>query len=119
MINFALKNWKWLSGALAGLLIVGSFVFTLHKLKNADREIGQLTANLTAERKVRTALEADYQALVTALEKEKQEAENTAAAADKITKDINDARDQNRPAGPVLRRAIDSLRDASAAASGN
>jgi hypothetical protein len=116
MINFALKNWKWLGGALAGLLIIAGFVFMFYKLKNAGREIGQLTANIVAERKVRTALEADYQALVKALEQEKQEAENTAAAADKITKDITDASDQDRPAGPVLRRAVDSLRDTSAAA---
>lgn len=117
MISFALKNWKWLSGALAGLLIVSSFVFMFHKLKNAGQEIGQLTANIVAERKVRNALEADYQALVNALEQEKREAEDTAATADKITKDITDASDQDRPVGPVLRRAIDSLRDTSAAAS--
>ena len=112
-------NMKWLLGALACLLVIAAFLFMFHKLKNAGREIGQLTANIIAERKVRTALEADYQALVKVLEQEKQEAENTAAAADKITKDITDASDQDRPAGPVLRRAISSLRDASAAANRN
>ncbi|MCB9990667.1 MAG: twin-arginine translocase TatA/TatE family subunit [Rhodospirillales bacterium] len=108
-------NLKWILSALAVLLVIAVFIFMLHKLKNAGREIGQLTANLAAEREVRTALEADYQALVKVLEQEKQEAEDTAAAANKITKDITDASDQDRPAGPVLRRTIDSLRNASTA----
>jgi len=112
-------NLKWILGGLAALLAIGAFVLMIHNLVNSGRKIGQLTANLTAEREVRTALEADYQTLVSVLEREKQEAESTAAAANQLTKDITDASDQDRPVGPVLRRAVDGLRDASTAASGN
>lgn len=104
-------NFKWVMAGLA----VGTVLFTLHSLKNAGREIGQLRAGLSAEREVRSAIEADYRALVDALEQEKRAAESIAAATDHLTREIANVSDQDRPVGPVLRRTLDGLRDAAAA----
>lgn len=105
---------KWILGALAGFLAIGAFIFMVHSLIEAGRENGKLHVRLAAEQETRAALEADYQTLVNVLEQERQAAEDTAAAADQLTKDIQDESDQDRPVGPVLRRAVDGLRRAAA-----
>jgi chromosome segregation ATPase len=94
------------------LLLV--LLFLSRGLSEANRENADLRLRLEAERKTSAALENDYQALVSALETERQAAEQTAETADKLTREIENASDQDRPAGPLLRRAVDSLRDAAA-----
>lgn len=106
---------KWLLGGLSILAVAAFFVFLIQKIQNTNHKLGEMAVTLKAEREARATLEADYQALIHALQREKIEAETTAAAADKITRDIHNESNQDRPVGPVLRRAVDSLRSASTA----
>lgn len=103
-------HWKWAAGGIALLIMIGGFSWLIHDWRDGTAKIAALERDLKDERALHLTLEGQYKAQIDALANERRAAEARAIALDELEKGVTtDAKENDRPAGPVLRNYFDRL----------
>ncbi len=102
--------WKWAAGGIAALVMIGGLAWLVHDWRAGTARIAALEKDLKDERALHFTLEGQYRAQIDALANERRAADERAIALDQLEKGVTqDAKDNDRPAGPVLRNYLDRL----------
>lgn len=102
--------WKWAAGGVALLVLLGGFSWLVRDWRDATAKISTLERELKDERELHITLEGQYKAQIDALANERRAAEARANALSELEKGVTqDAKENDRPAGPVLRNYLERL----------
>ncbi len=102
--------WKWAAGGFLVLAMVGGLSWFIHDWRASAAKIAILERDLKNERALHLTLENQYRAQIDALANERRAADARALALDELEKGVtNDAKKNDRPAGPVLRNYLERL----------
>lgn len=102
--------WKWAAGGFALLVMIGGLSWLFHDWRESAAKIDRLERDLKDERALHLTLENQYKAQINALANERREAEARANALSELEKGVTkDAKENDRPAGPVLRNYLERL----------
>ncbi len=102
--------WKWAAGGFLVLAMVGVLSWFIHDWRASAAKIAILERDLKNERALHLTLENQYRAQIDALANERRAADARALALDELEKGVtNDAKKNDRPAGPVLRNYLERL----------
>lgn len=105
--------WKWVAGGVALLVLIGGFSWLVRDWRAGTAKIAVLERELKQERALHLTLEGQYKAQIDALANERRVAEARANALSELEKGVTqDAKENDRPAGPVLRNYLERLRRA-------
>lgn len=102
--------WKWAAGGILLLSMIGGLSWFIHDWRASAAKIAILERDLKNERALHLTLENQYRAQIDALANERRAADARALALDELEKGVtNDAKKNDRPAGPVLRNYLERL----------
>lgn len=102
--------WKWAAGGFAALVLIGGLTWLVHDWRASAAKIAGLEHDLKEERALHLALENQYRAQIDALAQERRAADERAVSLGQLQKGVNeDAKTNDRPAGPLLRNYLDRL----------
>lgn len=102
--------WKWAAGGVLLLAMIGGLSWFIHDWRASAAKIAILERDLKNERALHLTLENQYRAQIDALANERRAADARALALDELEKGVtNDAKKNDRPAGPVLRNYLERL----------
>ncbi len=110
MIDFILKNWRWVGSFLAMAAVLGWFTWQDYRVTTLKRDLQTAQASVASYQEGLAVLQADTKAKIDALEAERDRQILRTRNMERLLGRIEGASDEkDGPVAPILRDAIDGL----------